>query len=204
MKGIAVFTDENGNMANFYDCVRFNIYRKEDAGFNLQKTVEYEKIEPLEPVKIRSDTEALIELIEDCDTVAFKELLGIPYSVFDKAGFHIFLIDNYSEEMIKGIEDDMNSLDESNKKKEEMLKEARPVETDTPGVYFFDMLAVQTEYPEMSSKQVLKPFLDSVPFMELRLLCAHMPPWIERDQRFKIKTERNERGVYAVIAFKQC
>lgn len=204
MIGIAVFTDENGNMANFYDCARINMYSKTENAFKLQKTVEYEKIEPSSPLKIRMDTEALIELIENCDTVAFKELFGIPYSVFDKAGYNIFSIDYYSEEMLMGIEDDIESINDSKKKKEEMLSSAKPIETDTPGVYFFDLLEVQTKCPEITSKQALKEFLDSTPFMELRLICAHMPPWIEKDIRFKIKSEKNDRGIYSVITLRQC
>jgi len=204
MLGIAVFTDEEGNMANFYNCARINMYGKDEKGFKLKKTIEYEKIEPSSPQKIRSDTEALIELIEDCDTTAFKEIFGIPFSVFDKAGYNIFSMDYYSEEMLMGIADDINSLNDANKMKEEILNSARPTETDTPGVYFFDLLEVQTKCPDITSKQALKPFLDTTPFMELRLVCAHMPPWIEKDSRFNVVTERNDRGIYSVITFRQC
>ncbi|MEA4973022.1 MAG: Fe-only nitrogenase accessory AnfO family protein [Candidatus Metalachnospira sp.] len=204
MGGIAVFTDENGNMANFYDCARFNMYSKTENGFKLQKTVEYEKIEPSSPLKIRRDTEALIELIENCDTVAFKEIFGIPFSVFEMAGFKIFSIDYYSDEMLMGIEEDIESLNDLKEKKEEMLNSAKPVETDTPGVYYFDLLEIQAKCPEISSKQALKQFLDSTPFMELRLVCAHIPPWIEKDTRFNIKSEKNDRGIYSVITLRQC
>lgn len=204
MDGIAVFTDESGNMANFYDCTRINMYAKTDDVFKLQKTVEYEKIEPSSPLKIRRDTEALIELIESCDTAAFKEIFGIPYSVFDMAGYNIFSIDYYSEEMLMGIEEDIEALNDSNRKKEKMLDSAKPVETDTPGVYYFDLLQVQTKCPDITSKQAIKSFLDETPFMELRLICAHMPPWIEKDARFKVESEKIDRGIYSVITLKQC
>jgi hypothetical protein len=204
MAGIAVFTDENGKLANFYRCVQIKIYIKEENVFQLKDTISYEKVEPISPMEIRRKTERLLDFINDCQTVAFKEIFGIPFTVFDKAGCNIFSIEDDSLEQLMEIENDILALEEEKKKRVKMGSSMVPVETDTPGVYFFDMIKAQEKYPEITSKKALKPFFDTVPFMELRFISAHMPPWIERDPRFKINTEKNADSFYSVITFIQC
>lgn len=202
MGEIAVFTDENGNLVNFYHCVQMKIYHKEETIFQLKEIIGYEKIEPTSPLEIRRRTEALLALLKSCNTVAFKEILGIPFAVFNQAGCNIFSINEVSEALLEEIENDVNSLQEEKRKQEEIGN--RPVETDIPGVYFFDLLQAQEKYPALTSKKALQPFFDTVPFLELRLICAHMPPWLERNSRFQIKTEKNGKELFSVIAFKQC
>ncbi|KXL53134.1 iron only nitrogenase protein AnfO [Anaerotignum neopropionicum] len=204
MGGIAVFTDENGNLANFYQCVQIKIYVKEKDGFRQKKTICFEKIEPTSPVEIRRKTENLLNFIKECNTVAFKEIFGIPFTVFDKAGCNVFSIEDNTMEQLAEIENDILTLQEERKKREELGSSIAPVETDIPGVYFFDLMKAQEKYPELTSKKVLKPFFDTVPFMELSLICAHMPPWLERDPRFKIKTEKKGLQLHLSITYKQC
>jgi hypothetical protein len=46
---------------------------------------------------------------------------------------------------------------------------ACPVETDTPGVFRLDLIRLQRERPDVSSKMALKDFLGTTPFYELHL-----------------------------------
>ncbi len=204
MGGIAVFTDENGKLANFYQCVQIKIYNKEKNVFQLKNTISYEKVEPTSPVQIRRKTESLLAFLKECDTVAFKEISGIPYMVFDKGGYNIFSIEEDSLEQLAEIEKDLIALEEEKKRREQLGSSVMPVETDIPGVYFFDMVQAQEKHPEITSKKALKPFFDTVPFMELKLICVHMPPWLEKDPRFKIKTEKNGILLYLTINYRHC
>ena len=50
----------------------------------------------------------------------------------------------------------------------------------------------------------LKNFLKTEGFSELRLVCAHVPPWIINDGGFDIKSSAGNNNVSAVITKKQC
>lgn len=204
MGKIAVFTDENGKLANFYQCVQIRIYEKGEEKFQLAEQISYEKIEPQNPIQIRKKTEELMECIKDCKTVAFLEILGIPYAVFDKWGCNIFSITEDSVEQLEAMELEVQAVLAEEEKRKAMGNQTVPMETETPGVFFFDFILAQEANPEISSKKALKAFLDTVPFMELRLVSAHVPPWLARDERFQIKTEKNGKALYSVIHFKQC
>ncbi|HOV41162.1 MAG TPA: Fe-only nitrogenase accessory AnfO family protein, partial [Oscillospiraceae bacterium] len=69
--------------------------------------------------------------------------------------------------------------------------------------YYFDLAALQEKFPEISSKKALSQFFEETPFLELELVCTHLPPWIESlgyDITFK---KQNEKTV-AVIKKKLC
>lgn len=204
MEKIAVFMSQDKGMANFYDCDYVIVFVQTEAGFETERVVTLDKIVPENPAQIRREVEKTVEIVKDCKAAAFGEISGIPFSVFDMAGFCIFSVPDYSDETLAGIFSDMEEFRKAQCEKEEMIKKARPVETQIPGVYFFDLQKVQEACPEISSKKALKEFLDTIPFMELKLVCAHIPPWLQNDARFTIKAEQKSNAVNALITLKQC
>lgn len=204
MEKIAVFTNKDEEMCNFYDCNCFRIFVKKELGFMLKKVVEYEPILPQKAALVREDTEKLVGLIEECKTVAFGEITGIPYTVFDHAGLQIFSISDDSQKTLEGIAQDIDQMQLEERKKQEEVGSIAPIETETPGVYYLDLLHVQELHPELSSKKVLMEFLQETPFMELKLKCAHVPPWIEKDGRWKVQSAQCQKGIVAQITIKQC
>ena len=85
-----------------------------------------------------------------------------------------------------------------------MVKNAGPVQTQTPGVYFLNLLELQKECPEISSKKALASFLSDTPFLELHLVCAHIPPWLIADSAHEKKIKKEEGGLYVTITKSQC
>ncbi len=196
---IAIFMNENREMVNFYDCTGMTIYEKGMHGFEIAKTISYKKIEPTGPKQIRSDVNQIVEKMEDCNVAAFGSISGIPYSVFDMAGYRIFQMDEFSDSVLEGMMEDLEELEKENQALRDRMDMSSPIETSIPGEYIFDLLKAQELNPDMSSKKAIKTFLETTPFMELRLICAHVPPWIESDGRYKVKTEQTEKGYLAII-----
>jgi len=196
---IAIFMNENSEMVNFYDCTGMTIYEKVENGFELSKIISYQKIEPKGPKQIRSAVGQIFEKMGDCNVAVFGSISGIPYTVFDMKGYRIFQMEKFSEEMLKYILDDLEELEKNNQELRELANMSSPIETDIPGEYFFDLIKAQEMNPEMSSKKAIRDFLDNTPFMELKLVCAHVPPWIESDGRYKVKIEKIEKGFLALI-----
>lgn len=54
-------------------------------------------------------------------------------------------------------------------------------ESNHPGYYHINLKNALLQYPELSSKKLLKPFLMKREFEELNILCDHCPKWFETE-----------------------
>jgi len=199
---IAVFTDKASEICDFFNANRFLFYKKQTDKWAITGEAEFEKIIPSTPAKTRKMTEELLPLLDGCDILAGGTLVGIPYSVFDMAGKHIFQMSEVNDEVFNEIVKDIQNADAQRNLKERIIKEARPVETGTPGVYSLDLIALQIECPEVTSKKAMADFLENTPFLELHLLCKHIPPWIENSGKYNIQANNKNDAVSAVITRK--
>jgi hypothetical protein len=124
--------------------------------------------------------------------------------VFDRAGLHIFEIGGISDGVFDGIVEDLRGADAAAAAKAAIVRDARPVETSTPGVYFLDLVALQKECPEVSSKKAMMDFLKDTPLLELRLVCKHIPPWIENSGSYNVRTVKDAGGVVEAVITRKC
>jgi len=163
MSNIAVFANKDSQICDFFDAERFMIFERGEAGWKTICEKKFEKIIPSNPALTRRSTQALLPLIEGCDVLAGGALVGIPFSVFDRAGLHIFEIGAIGDEVFNGIIEDVQNADAAIVAKEKIIREAKPVETSTPGVYFLDLIALQKECPEVTSKKAMMDFMKDTP-----------------------------------------
>jgi hypothetical protein len=199
---IAVFTNKASELCDFFNANKFLIFEKRTDKWEAAGEPEFERIIPSNPAQTRKMTEALLPLLEGCTIMAGGVLVGIPYSVFDMAGKHIFQINSVNDRVFDKMVKEIQSADAQRNLKERIIAEARPVETATPGVYSLDLIALQKEYPEVSSKKAMADFLENTPFLELRLTCKHIPPWIENSGKYNIQAQNSDGAVNAVITRK--
>ncbi len=202
MEKAAFFYNQDKKMAEFYQCCGYSIYEMEQE--KLIKTGEtvFTPIAPSSPAAVRTKVNELIAGLGDCKAVAFGSISGIPYSAFDMAGFCIFQLTDNSRESIEGLLEELGQF----KKEQSKVSQAKavPEETGVEGVYRFDLIGAQEKNPELSSKKALIPFFESTPFVELKIICTHIPPWLEKDERFLVRTEKTAAGQLAVITHRQC
>jgi hypothetical protein len=199
---IAVFTNKDSELCDFFDAGCFLIFEKQTDKWTVTGKTEFEKIIPSTPAQTRKLTEKLLPLIDGCHIIAGGLLVGIPYSVFDMAGLHIFLINDINDAVFDEIVEDVQNAAAENNLKEKIITDTRPVETGTPGVFLLDLIALQSKCPEVSSKMAMKDFLENTPFLELRLTCKHIPPWIENSGKYNIQAHNGDGAVNAVITRK--
>lgn len=201
---IAVFTDNEGIPDDFCFAKTMDMYIRSSGKWIREKSVALSPMNAKSVGQIRAETFERLKLMGDCRVIAAKELSGIPFSVFDMAGFLIFIIDKVSEENLNGVVADIENADEAERIKSEIIENAKPVETED-GYYYMDLIALQTECPEVSSKAALKDFLENTPFMELKLRCSHIPPWIEKSGQYEVDVKDSVNNeVTAVIKKKLC
>ncbi len=202
MDKAVVFYNQDKKMADFYQCCGYTIYEKEQEKLIITEEIVFKPIEPSSPAVVRAKVKELIEGLGDCKTAAFGSISGIPYSAFDMAGFCIFLLADNNRESIEGLLEELRQFQEEQSKASQV--KAVPEETGVDGVYHFDLIRAQKKNPELSSKKALFPFFESTPFVELKVICTHIPPWLKKDERFLVRTEKTAAGQIAVITHRQC
>lgn len=203
MGKIVVFSREK-EMQPFSDCNMAQVYEKQGEAWNMVHTVSFSPLQSITVRELREETTKIISMIGEAEAVVCREITGIPFSVFDKSGYCIFLTDKISQDTLDGIIGDIEESDEKKRQKEEMIKNASPVETSTPGVYYLNLKELQEQCPDISSKKALTAFLSETPFLELHVICAHVPPWLERDSSYDKKVLSEEGETHLVITRKQC
>jgi hypothetical protein len=204
MNDIAVFANKDSNLCDFFEAERFLIFDRSESGWKKAGEVNFEKLVPFAPALTRKNTEALLPLIQGCKILAGGALVGIPFSVFDRAGLHIFEIGEINDGIFDGIIEDLKNAKAEAAAKEAIIREAKPIETSTPGVYYLNLVALQREFPEISSKKAMMDFLRDTPFMELRLVCKHIPPWIESSGAYNAQTMGSEAGNVLAVITRKC
>jgi hypothetical protein len=204
MSKIAIFTNGDSKLCDFFEAGRFLIFERTPTGWTRKSEANFEKIVPSAPASTRRNTEALLPLIEGCNVLAGGALFGIPFSVFDRAGLHIFEIGAINDEILDGVIEELQSADAETAAKEAIIRNAKPVETSTPGVYFLDLIALQKECPEISSKKAMMDFLKDTPFLELRLVCKHIPPWIENSGAYNVQTISTHGDSVQALITRRC
>lgn len=199
---IAIFMQDCDRLDSFWEATRINVYQKENHWIPIKEILLSAPFSA-NMQTLRKETDDIIKRLESCKIIAGKDLSGIPFSIFDKAGFHIFSINQLNDTILDDIVDDIRSSNIEAKMKDEIIKTARPIKTDIEGIYFLDLIMLQMECPETSSKQALKEFLQTTPFLELRLKCKHIPPWLENGIYDITQTDTSD-GIYAILTKKQC
>jgi len=205
MYTIAVFTNQDTQICDFFNADRFIRFERGNAGiWEATSAALFAPVTPSNPAETRKKVQALLPLIEGCDVLAGGSLVGIPFAVFDQAGLHIFEINAMNDSIFNGIIEDICTANAALVTKENIIKNAQPVETSTPGVYFLDLVALQKEYPEVTSKKAMVDFLRDTPLLELRLVCKHIPPWIENAGLYNVQVTSEKDGVVEAVITKKC
>lgn len=205
-KKIAVIENEEEELSSFEKGTRINIYYKNNTQWQLSEEIRYYINTTMSMSELRDSIRSLILKLEDCNIVIGKVMSGLAYNIFDRMGFTIFEANEITSGLLDEIYNEVSSL----KSGAAISKKAAiaPIQTETDGVFYLNLIELQTEHPEISSKKALKPFLESTTFYKLEVICSHVPPWFESvlpALRLTYLTEELENNKYKVsIVNKVC
>jgi len=195
---IAVFLDSEQKPSAPHEAAMIAFYAKQDGTW---EQTEIQFLQPLQNTSVFLVTafiDQLAKLVQDAQAVAGSSIAGVAYSVFNRQGKHIFEIPELTPEQISGIAEDIALAEAKRRLDEKTFAGVLPVETDIAGVYAMDLVTAQEAYPDLSSKMILKPFFRNTPFMELSIICKHVPPWLATETGLVIT--QKPRGGYWIVA----
>jgi hypothetical protein len=195
---ITVFLSEQG-LCPFSRADRLIVYARRKTGWTEDRDIKLFDKPPASIGEQRRRIEWLLTKIDDSRILVGQEISGIAYVVFDKAHFHIFQINQLSDPILDALVREVQRVERKKTVDAEKLCKATPVKINEAGVYRLDLMKIQQEFPDITSKQALKGFLTGTAFSELHLHCRHTPPWIERDRHFTIEERPATDHTYIVV-----
>lgn len=181
MPVVAVFVNDEGRTCAPLEHAICRLYRQgPDAAWEEESafSVEVDAGEGL--AAVRGAFAALASRLKAAEAVAVagRELSGAAYQQLDAAGFALFEWTGRPERFLDGIALQLEQDEAA--RAEAAATPASPQPAGEPGCFRIDLTELAEKRPDVSSKMAIVPFLQGAGFAELRVVCAHVPPWFER------------------------
>lgn len=195
---IAVFLGENGKTAKFYGEGKIVVYVKENSNWQGYRERDFSSKEIQGILDFRQKMEEILAFLDKCKVFVALNITGVPYYFLEKAQCSIWEFDGNPYDFL----DYVLLQEELNAKKTEKKASHhgnKSVDTDfvetTPGNYSISIKGIQEKSAQLTSKQVLLPFLRRGSFESLEIICNHIPGWLEEEvYRRRLNLQSQEIG----------
>lgn len=177
---IAVFLGNDGKTKPFNQSGVTKLYLKEESGWKIIKEIIFEINDLMSTQTIRDNIKHMAETLGECKVFVAGDIKGLPYTILDTMGFNLLKADGVPEDFLELV---------LNGEKERELKKQRDEIIPTPlingkeGYYFIDIQVEMEDNEKLNSKQLIMPFINNNDFVELEIICTHVPPWFDGEFR---------------------
>lgn len=201
---VAVLVNDKMQTSTFGDSGNIVLYTKANNQWNIEKSISYEIRDALTLNIMRKMLTDLIKSLEHCKIIVGREITGIAYNLFDKAGFDIWEIDDASPEFLDYAAENGDSkvaVEASINPEGESIAYPKEIKD---GYYIINLKELQQTNSKLTSKQVLLPFLSNAVFYKLQVICSHIPPWFEKELNrltLKAKVMKVKENEYNIIIY---
>ena len=170
---IIVTMDDGGRYCDFAEADTFVLYSGFKAEWKQSDSFSIAQ-KPQQAQAIRDIVRQLLSRFADTRIILSKQINGIAYQVLNRHGYHIFESDSIGD--LDGIVLEIEAVQNEAQIKKNIHLE--PYTKNDDGCYYLNLIELQREHPEISSKKALRRFMEEQTFMELELICQHLPPWM--------------------------
>ena len=203
---IAVLEDTENSITSMDTCTHLAVWQRDwstGKGWHACDPVPFSLEGSTALAQMRARLRHLAHLLPAECAIAGTSISGLAYNELSRMGFCLCELDAFSPDILDALASEILASAQG----EEQVPTA-PTLTDMPGVYSINLMEVQAAHPDITSKKALRPFLASTPFVELEIICGHMPPWLEdhmRQQHLTCSLTRQDDGtVRARISHALC
>ena len=203
---IAVLENTDNSITSMDTCTHLAVWQRDwstGKGWHACDPVPF-SLEGCETLpQMRNRLRELAQLLPAEAAIAGASISGLAYNELSRMGFCLCELDHFSPDILDALASEILTSAQG-----EVQVPTAPTPTDMPGVYSINLMEVQAAHPDITSKKALRPFLATTPFVELEIICGHMPPWLEdhmRQQHLTCSLTRQDDGtVRARISHALC
>jgi hypothetical protein len=172
---VAVVKGPDGALADPRGGGSVEFWAKERGSWRLERTFDFPPIVAPTVEAAASALKSLADELSKATCVAGASFSGLAYDALLKTGTVLCEMPEFEPAWLDAILE--AAIDPS---WEDETASLTPVESPPgSGVFELDLAAALAAAPELSSKRILRPFLENVPFLELKVLFDHFPPWLK-------------------------
>ena len=189
-KSIAVVLDGNGMTTSLEESSIVKVYFMDKGNWKVIKEIICKIDDSMSLILIRENIKIMIEALGNCRIFIGNKVTGLPYTIFEKMGYNIWEIVGRPEEFLDYVLEKECDMDDLKLMDEVKPKILAPVNSGKEGYFTIDLKKIQEGNMNVSSKQVLLPFLNNTTFYELKIICSHQPNWLATEfKRRNLKAE---------------
>lgn len=185
MKKIAIIVNSEGYTSSIMEMSAVRIYEKADNSWVMIEELPYTIDTAAGLANVRRSISELLLMLSDCKALAATEVSGQLYYILEANGFNAYEAAGepllYLDSILESELTEPVYSTEEGKKEEDASSCLIPRSTDQCGIYFIDLKKALALNPLLSSKKILKPFLQEKKFEALIILCDHIPRWFDMD-----------------------
>lgn len=204
---IAVVCNELGSVCVFTEAASVEIMKKTEQTWEELHHIPFSLQQDTSMLDFRHHIQMLAERIKEYSKIIVgQDISGIAYHILNKNNLLIFEVDHVDAAVLDGVMTDIQAYEEDTLRETEDLP-PYPVSKENDGIYMLDMIQVQLRYPELSTKKVLVPFFQETPFLQLLMVCSHVPAWLTESVyygRYIIQTKKQGVNILVSIEPKGC
>lgn len=174
---IAILVNADGKTSLFTENGTIKVFLKDNSGWHLVREKEYIVEDLSDGNALRNCLSGVGVWLNDCKVLIVKCIRGIHYLALERFQISMLEIDGYPEDFLKHIED----CTKHKRTEEKVPTEAIAIHERQPGYYYIDLKDVMSGKTSYSSKQVLLPFFNEQEFIQLEVICEHVPKWFDKE-----------------------
>jgi Fe-only nitrogenase accessory protein AnfO len=176
---IAVMTGSDGTTVPINGPGSVIVFRRERGQWRTDRSLPFSLGEGGGLMGLRRQMAALTEFLGGCRTFVAQSAGGAAFFELEKARCTVFELPGRPDEFLDAVWRDSREEEPPAPAVSQTAIPA-PVEV-APGRFAISIREIQGKRPELSSKQVLRSFVQRGEFTDLEIRCDHMPPWLEVD-----------------------
>jgi len=198
---IAVITGIDGRTVPLSEPGTVIVYRRVNGTWLAERRLPFSLETDGGLAGLRRRMGELIAFLGTCRTFVARSASGASFFELEKAECQVFEIAGSPSEFLGTVWLEIKEEQEAERPLPAGADIPAPLEI-SPGKYYISIREIQGKRPEMSSKQVLRTFVQAGAFTELEIACDHVPPWIEVDAErlgYEIVSERTGTNEIKVL-----
>lgn len=200
IKEIAIYVNNLGEITNLNKAGFIKIFSKDNDKWNIINEMPFEFHTVNERENIRLDTLNISEALKNCKVFVATEIPDLIHMMLDGIGVSTWKMDGNENEILDYVLEKEEEEAEEIKfigasKLSDKKQSVFPIEIGHNGHYILNLKELQDRNTGITTKQVLKPFLNDNNFNELILNCSHIPCWLEGElERLNLSFECSKAG----------
>lgn len=203
MNLIAVILNDNGETCSWKDNGVVKLYKKDCDGWIAIKSIPYCIPSNCSINTLKIFFSELLMHLNGCKIFIAKEISGLLITILESHNFNSYELSGIPDIFLDSI-----LISEKKIREEKFFLDSQiitcfsPQQIDTLGNFTINLKNLLNLNQNISSKQILMPFLKNEKFTSLEVICDHVPKWFDKllsDIGYIFNIKSTTDGIISVI-----